>query len=178
MAEITLKKLTEDDAQQLQAISIETYEDTFGEFNTDVNMTIYLEEAYEIGKLRRELMTTGSEFYLLMVSDVPAAYLKINIDEQQSEEMSADFLEIERIYVRKQFKRMGLGNRLMELAVAKAKEKKKRKIWLGVWEHNKAALAFYRKWGFTHFSEHIFYMGDDAQTDYIFVKELIREDGK
>lgn len=178
MEEITLKKLTEDDAQQLQTISIETYVDTFGEFNTEENMATYLEEAYEIDKLRRELTTIGSEFYLLMVSDVPAAYLKINIDEQQSEEMPAIFLEVERIYVRKQFKRMGLGNRLMELAIAKAKEKKKEKIWLGVWEHNKTALAFYGKWGFTHFSEHIFYMGDDAQTDYIFVKELLGEDEK
>ena len=83
MEEITLKKLTEDDAQQLQTISIETYVDTFGEFNTAENMATYLEEAYEIDKLRRELTTIGSEFYLLMVSDIPAAYLKINIDEQQ-----------------------------------------------------------------------------------------------
>ena len=83
----------------------------------------------------------------------PAGYLKLNIGTSQSEEMDDHFLEIERIYVR-------------------AKEKQKTAIWLGVWEHNDAALAFYRKRGFTKYSEHVFYMGDDPQTDYLFIKQL------
>lgn len=82
------------------------------------------------------------------------------------------FLEIERIYVRKKFKHQGIGTFLLDTAIKKAKEKQKTAIWLGVWEHNDAALAFYRKRGFTKYSEHVFYMGDDPQTDYLFIKQL------
>ena len=60
----------------------------------------------------------------------------------------------------------------MALAIQRAQEQQKEAIWLGVWEHNHPALRFYKKHGFSHHSEHIFYMGDDAQTDYIFVKEI------
>ena len=74
----------------------------------------------------------------------------------------------------KKFKHQGIGTFLLDTAIKKAKEKQKKKkaIWLGVWEHNDAALAFYRKRGFTKYSEHVFYMGDDPQTDYLFIKQL------
>ena len=39
--------------------------------------------------------------------------------------------------------------------------------WLGVWEHNPRAIAFYRKWGFTPVGEHCFAVGDDPQRDVI-----------
>jgi ribosomal protein S18 acetylase RimI-like enzyme len=53
-----------------------------------------------------------------------------------------------------------------------AREKNKQLIWLGVWEHNERALAFYLKWGFERFGEHIFMLGDDTQTDWLMKKEL------
>jgi ribosomal protein S18 acetylase RimI-like enzyme len=45
-------------------------------------------------------------------------------------------------------------------------------MWLGVWEHNERALAFYRKWGFEVVGEHIFQVGDDPQNDLLMVRQL------
>jgi ribosomal protein S18 acetylase RimI-like enzyme len=39
--------------------------------------------------------------------------------------------------------------------------------WLGVWEHNPRAIAFYRKWGFVEVGEHTFPVGDDPQRDLV-----------
>ena len=46
-----------------------------------------------------------------------------------------------------------------------AQEKNVGYLWLGVWEENHRALAFYKKNGFVEFDKHIFKLGNDPQTD-------------
>ena len=96
MEKIEIKKMTVSDAELLQIISIETYRDTFGEYNSEELMRIYLDEAYEINKLMKELQNEQSEFYWAMVDGEIAGYLKLNVDQAQSEKMGDHFLEIER----------------------------------------------------------------------------------
>ena len=60
----------------------------------------------------------------------------------------------------------------MTFAIKRAKQQAKQFIWLGVWEHNFPALAFYKKMGFKKFSEHPFNMGGDIQTDFLLKKHL------
>nr|WP_315824340.1 hypothetical protein [Paraflavitalea speifideiaquila] len=43
---------------------------------------------------------------------------------------------------------------------------------VGVWEYNHRAIAFYTKWGFQKFSQHLFVVGNDPQTDWMMKKEL------
>ena len=160
------------DVDLLQQISIETFTDTFGKDNSPEHLAAYLRQAYAPEKLTEELKEKETDFLLVSIDQEPAGYLKLNIGTSQSEEMDNHFLEIERIYVRKKFKHQGIGTFLLDTAIEKAKEKQKKAIWLGVWEHNDAARAFYRKRGFTKYSEQVFYMGDDAQTDYLFIKQL------
>lgn len=61
--------------------------------------------------------------------------------------MGDESLEIERIYIKNNFQKHGLGKYLFNKAVEIAKELNKKKIWLGVWEKNENAIAFIRKWG-------------------------------
>lgn len=42
-----------------------------------------------------------------------------------------------------------------------------RSLWLGVWEHNPRAVAFYGKYGFRRVGQHTFVLGGDAQTDWL-----------
>ncbi|OQO69560.1 GNAT family N-acetyltransferase [Enterococcus villorum] len=172
MMKIEMRRITIQEVETLQAVSIETYRDTFGQHNSEELMTTYLNEAYEINKLTQELQDKNTEFYWALLDGQIAGYLKLNINQAQTEAMGNHFLEIERIYIRPSFQANGIGSKFIELAVEKAREKQKEAIWLGVWEHNYTALNFYKKHGFSHQSQHIFYMGDDPQTDYLFVKNL------
>nr|WP_242003493.1 GNAT family N-acetyltransferase [Culicoidibacter larvae] len=167
-----LKKLSVNDAAVLQEISVLTYKDTFDPYNSAENMAIYLEEAYNIPKLERELQNPESEFYFLFVDGRLAAYLKLNVGAAQSETIADNALEVERIYVKPEFKRRGLGKYLMEKSEAIAKELGKSSMWLGVWEDNKAAQSFYEQMGFAIVGSHSFFMADDEQTDLIMAKEI------
>jgi ribosomal protein S18 acetylase RimI-like enzyme len=60
----------------------------------------------------------------------------------------------------------------MHECVKIARQKGRRVIWLGVWERNTRAIEFYTKWGFKKFSEHIFMLGDEQQTDWLMKKFL------
>ncbi len=45
-------------------------------------------------------------------------------------------------------------------------------LWLGVWEHNDRALAFYARQGFREAGDHVFQIGQQIDRDLILVKDL------
>ena len=105
-------------------------------------------------------------------NDEVAGYLKVNTNDAQSEKMDEESLEIERIYIKKKFQKHGLGKFLLNKAMEIAMESNKKNIWLGVWEKNENAIAFYRKMGFVQTGSHSFYMGKEEQIDFIMTKTL------
>lgn len=172
MSSISIKKCSIKDLQILQKVSVETFTDTFKDQNTSENMKAYLDKAYASKKLENELLNTSSQFFFIYLNEELAGYLKVNTDDAQTEEMNDDSLEIERIYVRSKFQKQGLGKYLMNKAIELATESRKNVIWLGVWEKNQNAIAFYSKNGFVKTGAHSFHMGDEEQVDYILTKTL------
>ncbi|MGM9921184.1 MAG: GNAT family N-acetyltransferase, partial [Bhargavaea sp.] len=108
-----------------------------------------------------------SRFFFIEKDGKTAGYLKVNTGKAQSEEMGDNSLEVERIYISGRFQNQGLGKMLFGHALDLAREEGKTKVWLGVWEENEKAIAFYEKLGFIRAGEHTFFMGDDEQTDFI-----------
>ncbi|BEV40351.1 GNAT family N-acetyltransferase [Bacillus stercoris] len=169
---VNIKKCSREDLQILQQLSIETFNDTFKDQNSPENMKAYLERAFNTKQLEKELSNMSSEFFFVYFDHEVAGYVKVNIDDAQSEEMGAELLEIERIYVKNNFQKHGLGKHLLNKAIEIALERNKKNIWLGVWEKNENAIAFYKKMGFVQTGAHSFYMGDEEQTDLIMTKTL------
>jgi diamine N-acetyltransferase len=164
---IRLTQCTREDLHKLQEISYETFTDTFKEQNTPENMNAYLEKAFNLKQLEDELNNTSSEFFFVFFNNELAGYLKVNINDAQSEDMGNEALEVERIYIKRDFQKHGLGKYLLNKAIEVAKVHNKIKVWLGVWEKNENAIAFYKKLGFVEVGAHSFYMGDEEQIDII-----------
>lgn len=172
MENIELKKVSLDEIEELQKISIETFTDTFKDQNTAEDLQAYLQNAYNLEQLSQELENIGTQFYFVADQGETVGYLKLNLGAAQSEDDYPDTLEVERIYVSPQHKRKGYGRMLIELAEEIAKEAAVSGIWLGVWEHNHDAIVFYEKMGYEKISQHAFFMGEDEQVDYIMMKQL------
>jgi len=168
-----IKKCTFEDSRELQEISYDTFNETFRHQNSPENMNAYLERAFNLKQLEKELSTSSSQFFFVYFNNEVAGYLKVNTDEAQSEEMGDESLEIERIYIKNTFQKHGLGKFLLNKAVEIALEHNKKKIWLGVWEKNENAIGFYKKKGFVQTGAHSFYMGDEEQVDLIMIKTLL-----
>ncbi len=170
---INIIKCTLEDLPKLQEISYETFNETFKEQNSPENMHAYLERAFNLEQFEKELSKVFSNFFFVYLNNELAGYLKVNTNDAQSEEMGNDLLEIERIYIKNKFQKHGLGKYLLKKAIEVALEQNKKKIWLGVWEKNENAIAFYQKMGFVQTGAHSFYMGDEEQIDIIMTKTLI-----
>lgn len=170
---ITIRKCTANDLNSLQEVGVETFNATFESQNSPENMKAYLDNAFNLNQLEKELCNISSEFYFIYSDEEIAGYLKINMNEAQSENMGNDSLEIERIYIRTKFQKLGLGKYLLNKAIEIAVDRNKKNIWLGVWEKNENAIAFYKKMGFVQTGAHSFYMGDEEQIDFIMTKTLL-----
>jgi len=173
MAEnIIIRKIALNEIDQLQKIGQQTFHETFSESNSEENMKNYLEEKFSYEKLTAELTDENSEFYFATLQNEVIGYLKINFGASQTELKDEKALEIERIYVSKEFHGKKVGQLLYDKAIEIAKEKNVNYVWLGVWEENHRALSFYRKNGFTEFDKHIFKLGNDEQTDLMMKLKL------
>ncbi|WP_333599894.1 GNAT family N-acetyltransferase [Flavobacterium sp.] len=172
MSNIQIQKISLTEIDQLQKIGRQTFEETFSESNSEENMKNYLEEGFSKEKLTAELNDKNSEFYFATLEAEVIGYLKVNFGESQTELKDSKALEIERIYVSKEFHGKSVGQLLYDKAIDVAKQKDSEYVWLGVWEENPRAINFYKKNGFVEFDKHIFKLGDDEQTDIMMKLKL------
>jgi diamine N-acetyltransferase len=172
MDKIEIKKVTIADIENLQNIGRQTFYETFAEANTEGDMQQYLTENFSATKLKSELINPDSEFYFASISKKVVGYLKINFGQAQTELKLNNALEIERIYVLKEFHGKQVGQVLYDKAMQVAKRLNVDILWLGVWEENPRAIRFYKKNGFVEFDKHIFRLGNDEQTDIMMKLEL------
>ena len=171
---MNIKKInnSDEDIKKLQTMAKQTFTETFGSQNTAEDLAKFLNEEYDFNKLKSEVADPESFYYFCYFNDELAGYLKLNIGSAQTESDYPEALEIQRIYVLQKYQGQKIGLSMMQHAIAVAKKIKKSQVWLGVWEKNLKAQAFYRKSGFEKVGSHDFILGDDIQTDYILVKEL------
>lgn len=172
MTNIYIEKVTLNNIDQLQKIGRQTFHETFSAENTEENMTKYLEGGFSIEKLTAELKDKNSEFYFATLDNNVIGYLKLNFGQSQTEFQDDNALEIERIYVSKEFHGKSVGQLLYNKAIEIARQKKADYVWLGVWEENTRAKNFYKKNGFVEFDKHVFKLGNDEQTDIMMKLKL------
>ena len=172
MSNIQIQKISVTEIDQLQKIGRQTFKETFSESNSEENMKNYLEEGFSKEKLTAELNDKNSEFYFAKLEEEVIGYLKVNFGDSQTELKDSKALEIERIYVSKEFHGKSVGQLLYDKAIEVAKQKGSEYVWLGVWEENPRAISFYKKNGFVEFDKHIFKLGDDEQTDIMMKLKL------
>jgi ribosomal protein S18 acetylase RimI-like enzyme len=165
MDNVIIKKVSLPDLEQLQTISKQTFIETFSDTNTEENLNIYLSEDLHIDRLKTEMRNPGSAFYFAILDKKIIGYLKINFGQAQTELKDNKAIEIERIYVLKEFLGKNIGWILWTKTLQIAKEINADYIWLGVWEKNQRAIHFYKKIGFVEFDKHTFKLGNDPQTD-------------
>ncbi|WP_410006732.1 N-acetyltransferase family protein [Aequorivita nionensis] len=160
-----IRKVNIKDIEKLKEIGKLTFAETFSSENSEDNMREYLENGFSTEKLTTELTDQNAEFYFAELDGKTIGYLKINVGQSQTEIKDKNALEIERIYVLKEFHGKKVGQILYDKAIELAKEKNVDYVWLGVWEQNLRAIRFYEKNGFVAFDKHVFKLGNDEQTD-------------
>ncbi len=169
---IEIRYATADDAELIADMSRQTFYETFVAHNTKEDMDKFMNEQFTREELMKEVGMAGNIFLLAFDEETPVGYVRMREGEQRSEFEARTSIEMARIYALRSAIGKGIGKALMQKCIEIAIEKKRKIIWLGVWEKNDRAIDFYSKFGFEKFATHDFVLGTDVQTDWLMKKTL------
>jgi diamine N-acetyltransferase len=170
--EMMIRRAVPADAEMLAQLAARTFYDAFASSSTPENMQAYMSAAFNRPGIERELADPRSKFLIAEVGCEPAGYAKLYAGEVPECVTGPDPIEIVRLYAEQRWLGSGVGRALMQTCLDEARESGYRTIYLGVWEQNHRALAFYRKWGFEIVGSHILMVGGDPQNDWWMERRL------
>jgi diamine N-acetyltransferase len=173
-----IRHITQSELDELRLLAADIYRTTFEAVNfeavnTKENMDNYIAGAFSTEQVAMEFAEPGSVLMGAFSGARMVGYLRLRQTDEVLKYLGASNIEIQRLYIHPSHQGKGLANSMMQVCVDKAKELGMAWLWLGVWEQNTKAQRFYERWGFEKFSEHVFWMGDDAQTDWLMKKKIL-----
>lgn len=163
---IQLRRAIPDDAAALSALCERTFRATYETHNTPDDMNSYVAKCFTVPAQREEILDPRRRVIVAEISGVLIGYY-ILAENSPEYPVAEPAFEISRLYIDVKHQGSRLGHTMMQHAITLARNEDFKTIWLGVWEKNERAIAFYKKWLFKPIGEHIFQLGSDPQRDLI-----------
>lgn len=165
------------DAERLSRLAATTFRDTFGAQNAPGDMERYLSGAFTPERQAAEIEDANSTILIAEHRVAPdeadlVGYAHLVSESVPDAVRGPAPLELKRLYVARAWHGRGVAQSLMNAVLDAARARGARTLWLGVWERNPRAVAFYEKYGFTRVGEHTFVLGSDVQTDWVLARSL------
>ncbi len=160
------------DAARLATLAERTFRAAFGACNTRENMDAHCASAYGEAIQASEITNPGTETFVCDDGTELIGYAQLRWGPAPPCVLASRPAEIQRIYVEQPWHGQGIAQALMSRAFAAAVLGNADLVWLGVWENNPRALAFYRKFGFNKVGHHVFQLGNDPQHDWILCRDV------
>jgi diamine N-acetyltransferase len=164
---LAMRRANREDAGLLAELGARTFSETFAADNSPEDMASYLATSFNPARQAAELADPASTFLIAEVGGVAAGYAKLHAGEAPEGVEGDKPVELVRLYVLREWLGRGVGAELMGACLDEARRAGHGTIWLGVWERNGRAQAFYRKWDFREVGEHVFRLGSDPQRDIL-----------
>jgi ribosomal protein S18 acetylase RimI-like enzyme len=160
------------DADALSTFAARTFTQTFGRDNQPEHLQAHLSASYGLAQQSRELVDPAMTTLLAHVGEHLVAYAQVRRGAAPACIRQPAAVELQRFYVDHAWHGRGVAQSLMAAVHSAAREFDARHLWLGVWERNPRAIAFYRKAGFVDVGSQDFHVGPDRQTDRVLVAAL------
>jgi ribosomal protein S18 acetylase RimI-like enzyme len=153
------------DAEALAAFAALTFTETFGHLYPPEDLAAFVAAKYRPHVIAAEIADPETRYALALRDGGIVGYCKMGAVDMDVD--AADALELHRLYVDAWTKGAGVAQTLMDDALAWARGKGAKVMYLSVWENNARAQAFYKRYGFEHVGEHKFMVGRVADRDLI-----------
>ncbi|HEY8265345.1 MAG TPA: GNAT family N-acetyltransferase [Steroidobacteraceae bacterium] len=167
-----LRRAGADDAPSLAVIAERTFRDAFGAHNSPDNMDLQCARHFGPDIQAREIADPGLVTTLALEGGQIVGFTQVTLAKAHASVPAKRAAELNRIYVVAEQQGKGVAQALMQGALATAAAAGADRLWLGVWEHNPRAIAFYRKFGFEIVGEHTFMLGQERQRDILMAARI------
>jgi ribosomal protein S18 acetylase RimI-like enzyme len=160
------------DARQLSSLAEATFRDAFEATNTPENMALHCSTSYGEAIQAAEIADPDMVTLVCESQGALLGFAQLRWGGAPSCVVAAAPGEVQRLYVAREFHGMGVARKLMLACLDEMRARRSDVVWLGVWESNPRAIAFYRKFGFAEVGEHIFPLGRDPQRDLVMTRSV------
>jgi ribosomal protein S18 acetylase RimI-like enzyme len=152
--------------QAIERLAREILPDHYGPYIPLKNILYFLEKFQTVKAIQQQI-TKGFEYYLLADETIDAGYLGIQITE--------NVLHLSKLYILKQCRGKGIGDKAMQFTDDRAAATKVSKIELIVNKYNYETIAFYEKRGYS-ITESLVHNYDNVYTveEYKMTKQLTK----
>jgi len=170
MSAFTIRRAVASDAVVVAELAARTFKDWFSADNRAEDMELHVARSYGEAQQRREIEDRDVVTLLAEADGRAIAFAQVRRGPAPACVEGEAPVEIARFYVDRSFHGQGIAQALMREALAAARDLGGVTVWLGVWERNPRAIAFYAKSGFRDVGAQPFLLGNDLQTDRVMVR--------
>lgn len=163
-----IRHATAADAARLAEFGARTFFESFGADNDAEDMRKHLASSFSPERQLAEIRDPHIDTLICVdATGTWQGFVQLRAGKVTAGVPASGSIELWRFYVDKPWQGAGLASVLMDAAKRRARERSATSMWLGVWERNTRAQAFYRKHGFTVVGSQVFVVGSDPQTDHV-----------
>lgn len=169
---ITVRRAIPADAPALSRIAEATFRAAFSAATTEADMDRHCAARFSVHHQAEEIAARSLETWLAMDGDAIAGFAQLRIAVRPRCVEAASACEVQRLYVDARFHGKGVAALLMDACIDSARGHGTAALWLGVWERNLRAIAFYAKCGFVEVGEQVFPLGGDLHRDLVMARPV------
>ncbi len=162
-----IRRAQKPDLAALAALAERTFRDTYAAHNTPQDMELYCRQHLSLRAIESEFADPAKEFILCECGGELIAFAQLVWGAATTHVPAKRPLELRRIYVLAGWLGKGIAQNLLADLKARALRGAADYLWLGVWEQNSRAIAFYQKSGFNVVGRQTFQLGSDLQRDLV-----------
>jgi diamine N-acetyltransferase len=157
------------DAAALSELSETTFVEAFGPLYSADNLAKFIAQVYAQDTIAAELANPNRLYRVAEEDGQMLGYAKLGLD------VSLDYdpglrrtMELKQLYIRQSHLGVGIAQNLMDWTLSEARARGFDDIILSVYSDNPRAQRFYQKYGFTHFADTYFMVGDHRDDEYLY----------
>ncbi len=170
---ITYRAPRRDEAAAVAALGIDTFVETFGHLYRPEDLASFLSTSYAEEAVAAQIASDRYLFHVAEDNGKLVGYCKLGLD------VSLDYdpgdknvIELKQLYVFASHHGAGVGQALMDWALAQAAARKADEILLSVWAENVKGHRFYQRNGFRWIADTYFMVGSHRDEEFLFLRSM------
>ena len=172
-SDVLIRQPRIEDAEALSALGRQTFIDTFvAEDGFAIpypaeDLEAYLESSFGVAATARKLAEPGAEWWVAERNGSLLAFANAGPNGLPHPDADDTQMELRRLYVDKAAQGLGLGTKLLTLALDWMQTNTSGPLWIGVWSGNLKAQKLYAAHGFEKAGEYQFPVGRWLDDEFI-----------
>lgn len=171
MTDALIRPAVEADAAALGALGRQTFIDTFVDgfgvpYPAD-DLAVFLDASFSPEAIREKLKEPGAAWWVAERDGELLAFANTGPNTLPHPDARPSHTELRRLYVGKAAQGLGLGTKLLTVALDWMKAHSDGPLWIGVWSGNLKAQKLYAAWGFEKVGEYQYPIGRWLDDEFI-----------